>query len=347
LLRRAEQAARSGRWVAVMVAYEAAPAFEPALRVRPGDSLPLAWSGCFDAPVAELSWTYGKYSVSGWTASVDRTHFDRDIDAIRAAIARGDVYQVNHTFRLRANFKGDPLCWFMRLRAAQPQGYCAYLDLGSYRILSASPELFFRREGDELCARPMKGTVRRGHNSEEDEELAQWLHRSPKNRAENAMIVDVIRNDLSRVALPGTVRVPALFTIERYPTVLQMTSTVTASARPGTTLEDIFCALFPCASISGAPKISSTGVIASLEDTWRGIYCGTVGLIAPGGDAIFNVAIRTVLLETASGEAICGVGGGITWDSLAAEEYEEALTKAAFLRAQETCQINGLSVYDV
>jgi len=336
LLQHAERTARGGAWVAAFVLYEAAAAFDSAHRVHECSSLPLAWCGVFDAPLPAFRRPdSARFEVASWQPSVDRARFNADIASIRECIACGDVYQVNYTFRLCSTFAGDDLAWFMRMRGAQPNGYCAYFNLGRYRILSASPELFFRRDVDRLMSRPMKGTAPRGSNPAQDESLATWLQQSAKNRAENAMIVDVLRNDLSRIATPGTVRVPALFTIERYPTVLQMTSTVTATARPGVVLDDIFTALFPCGSISGAPKISALQVIAELEGVSRGIYCGAIGLMAPGGDAVFNVAIRTVMLDTASGRATCGIGGGITWDSSPEEEYDEALCKCRFLTAHD------------
>jgi para-aminobenzoate synthetase/4-amino-4-deoxychorismate lyase len=226
--------------------------------------------------------------------------------------------------------------------AAQSHGrFNAYLDIGERQILSLSPELFFAWDGKQIMARPMKGTLSRGalpdsesaSNSWQasDEAEAQALVTSEKNRAENLMIVDLLRNDLARVAVTGSVTVPHLFSLETYPTVHHMTSTVTATTRDGTTLEDIFCALFPCGSITGAPKIKTTEIIASLENSPRGIYCGAIGYMTPDQHAVFNVPIRTVTMDHAHGMAQCGVGGGITWDSTAGEEHAEALTKARFL----------------
>jgi len=179
----------------------------------------------------------------------------------------------------------------------------------------------------------MKGTARRGRWPEEDRQMADWLKNSEKNRAENLMIVDLLRNDLSRIALPHSIRVAEMFAIERHPTVWQMTSTITAQARPHTRLDELFAALFPCGSVTGAPKAKALELIAQLESAPRGIYCGAIGLIQPGGDAMFNVAIRTVTLDSETGEATCGVGGGITWDSTAGDEYDEALIKSRFLEA--------------
>lgn len=336
VLSSAEARSRAGAWVAGFVSYEAAPAFDPALRVRPGGSLPLAWFGVFDAPLLGVPEpATAETTQSGpWQPSIGKERFIADIAAIRTAIFEGEVYQVNHSLRLAGNFRGDAYAWFCRLRTAQPNGYAAYLDIGGQRILSISPELFFRREGDRLTARPMKGTAPRGRWPEEDAGRADWLAASDKNRAENLMIVDLLRNDLSRVATPHSVQVPALFSVERYPTLLQMTSTVTAQARPGTGLDDLFAALFPCGSITGAPKAKAMEIIAGLETEPRGVYCGAIGLLRPGGDAIFNVAIRSLVIDTVEGKAVCGLGSGVTWDSSAADEYDEVFLKSRFLAAE-------------
>ena len=332
-LRAVYQAARAGSYAAGFVVYEAAPACDPALRVRPPvGALPLLWFGIFDAPTAAPESAPGTFTLSEWQPTVARPDYATAIDAVRAAIARGDTYQANYTMRLRAQFSGDDLAFYEQLRAAQAASYCAYLNLGRYRILSASPELFFRWDGAQIVTRPMKGTAPRGRWPAEDDAQAAWLAASEKNRAENLMIVDLLRNDLGRIAQIGSVRVPALFTVERYRTVHQLTSTVHARTRPGTQLADIFTALFPCGSITGAPKIETMKLLTKLEDTPRGVYCGAIGIVAPGGAATFNVAIRTVALDTATGTAEYGVGGGITWDSNAADEYAEALLKAALLR---------------
>src|SRR5665213_902471 len=244
-LREAEAFAKDGAWVAGFVLYEAAPAFDAACRAPHAVDLPLAWFAVFDQPISDPLIPVGhRIGPQVWVPTQGRSEYDRGVAKIHGAIRRGDAYQVNFTLRLRAAFAGDDLAWFARLRQAQASEYCAYLDLGRYRILSASPELFFRRDGDLLTTRPMKGTAPRGRWTEEDEERREWLYRSEKNRAENVMIVDLLRNDLSRVALPHSVEVPALFDIERYPTLLQMTSTVTGRAREDVGLEEIFAALF-------------------------------------------------------------------------------------------------------
>ena len=332
----AEACARDDAWVVGFVAYEAAPAFDRAHVVRGPGALPLAWFAVFDRPF-DTAALEGRPFIAprGWSLSRPRGAYDANVEAILVAIARGDAYQVNYTLRLRSRFAGDALGWFLRMRERQAPGYCAYLDLGRHRILSASPELFFRRDGERLTTRPMKGTAAPGATAEETRARAVALEGSEKNRAENLMIVDLLRNDLSRVAVPHSVTVPELFHVEAYPTVLQMTSTVTALARPGVGLADVFAALFPCGSVTGAPKIKAMEMIARLEDAPRDIYCGAIGMIAPGGDAIFNVAIRTVLVDTETGEATCGVGGGIVADSSPGAEHDELLLKARFLEEPE------------
>ncbi|HEV2706413.1 MAG TPA: aminodeoxychorismate synthase component I [Pyrinomonadaceae bacterium] len=331
-LRVVQQAADEGLYAAGYVAYEAAPAFDPALVAHTPGSMPLVWFGLFDAPSAVCTLSASApFSLSEWRPSVGRDAYCTRAEAAREAIARGDTYQVNYTFRLRARFDGDAFSFYERLRAAQPTPYGAYLNTGRHTIVSVSPELFFRRDGSAILTRPMKGTVRRGRWNEEDAELSAWLAASEKNRAENVMIVDLLRNDLGRVAETGSVHVPTLFAIERYPTVFQMTSTVAARLTASATLEEIFAALFPCGSVTGAPKVSTMRLIKSLEDSPRGVYCGAVGMVEPGGAAVFNVAIRTVVIEHETGAAVYGVGGGVTWDSVAADEYAEALDKAALL----------------
>lgn len=335
-LARVERAVASGLHAVGCVAYEAAPAFDAALRVREGDGLPLAWFALFREPLAaDAASAPGSFSLSEWTPDVSRREYDAAIDAIREGIARGDYYQVNHTFRLRARFEGDPLGLYEKLRGAQGAGFCAYLDLGRWRVLSASPELFFRRAGDAVTVRPMKGTARRGRWAEDDLARREALARSAKDQAENVMIVDLLRNDLGRVSEIGSVAVPSLFDVEQYPTVWQMTSTITSQLRPGVTLPELFGALFPSGSVTGAPKVAAMRRIAGLERAPRGPYCGAIGVLAPGGDWTFNVGIRTLCLDTSNGEATYGVGGGITWDSTPEREYEEALLKARILTQEQ------------
>ena len=273
----------------------------------------------------------GAYSLTKWNSSVSMDEYRESIMSIKQSIENGDTYQTNYTIRLNSQFHGDDIALFQKLKKAQASNYCAYIDTGEHSILSASPELFFRLEGDQVTARPMKGTIERGKSFAEDEANASWLYQSEKNRAENVMIVDLLRNDLGILAEPGTVHVPKLFEIEQYPTVHQMTSTIEAKISENIQLVDIFKALFPCGSITGAPKISTIEIISNLEKSPREVYCGAIGYITPNQEAIFNVPIRTVVVDQKTGKATYGVGGGITWDSTAEGEYHEVLAKASLL----------------
>ncbi|MCB9419710.1 MAG: aminodeoxychorismate synthase component I [Ardenticatenaceae bacterium] len=315
-------------YAAGFITYEAAAAFNLPIHPAP-DGLPLLWFGLYQQPIVNCQSAIDHYQLGQWQPSVQWTDYEAAIARIKAEIAAGNTYQVNYTYNLRADFEGDPRRLFADLAAAQQAEYAAFLDIGRYAICSASPELFFRLDGDVLTSKPMKGTAVRGRTLVEDKTNMAWLHHSEKNRAENVMIVDMIRNDMGRVAQIGSVHVPELFVVERYPTVLQMTSTVTARTRAP--LTDILAAMFPCASITGAPKVRTMRIINELEPEPRGVYTGAIGYIAPNRQAQFNVAIRTVVVDREQETAVYGVGGGIVWDSDAAEEYEECRIKAQVL----------------
>jgi para-aminobenzoate synthetase / 4-amino-4-deoxychorismate lyase len=335
LLQSVEAEAHSGFWVALMLSYEAAPAFDAALKTHPSTNFPLAWASVFDGPSPADPFTArDKHEIGPWQLLASRSEFHDGVSRIRELIAKGDTYQVNYTFPLTASFKGDPRGCYLELCKAQRSSYCAYLDLGRYKVLSLSPELFFELSGDSIRARPMKGTIKRGRWAAEDNQLAKRLMESAKDRAENVMIVDLLRNDLGKVSLPGTVKVAKLFELERYPTLWQMTSTVEGTLRQGVGLTQLMTALFPCGSITGAPKIGTMEIIRELEQYPRNVYTGTIGLIRPGGDCVFNVAIRTLILDSATSEVTFGVGAGITFDSNAESEYEESLLKSAFLESR-------------
>jgi para-aminobenzoate synthetase/4-amino-4-deoxychorismate lyase len=331
-LHQIEDAVKQGLTAVGFITYEAAPAFDEALSTRPPGPLPLLWFGLYKGverlntfPVSPLS----PFSVSPWTPSISYGQYQGAIERIKSYIAAGDTYQVNYTMRLQADFEGDPWALFEALNRAQRVHYSAYLHCGEHVICSASPELFFRLSGSTIICRPMKGTAPRGRSWEEDEKRAQWLHQSIKNRAENVMIVDMVRNDLGRIALPGSVEASRLFDIERYDTLFQMTSTVTALTDASWC--DIMKALFPCASITGAPKVRTMEIIAELETEPRGIYTGCIGYLSPERRAQFNVAIRSVYIDMTAGRAEYGTGGGIVWDSVDAQEYDECHTKALVL----------------
>ncbi|HWO69551.1 MAG TPA: aminodeoxychorismate synthase component I [Actinomycetota bacterium] len=343
VLEAAEAAAARGLWAAGFVAYEAAPGLDPDLAVRPRlpddpfADLPLAWFALFEGlePVelAEPRAAREPSPPDAWRPEVDDGRYRADVEAIRSLIAAGEVYQVNHTLRLRSRLTGDPRGLYRDLCLAQRGAYNAYLALGRYHVCSASPELFFERRGERVVVRPMKGTAPRGRWPEEDRAARERLRASAKDRAENAMIVDLLRNDLGRVARPGSVRWPRLFDAERYETVWQLTSTVEAELRPGVGFADLFRALFPSGSVTGAPKVRAMRAIAELEASPRGVYTGAVGYLAPGEDrrARFAVAIRTAVVDAETGAAEYGTGGGITYDSDPEAERREAVAKAAVL----------------
>ena len=354
-------AAQQGRWCVGHVRYEAAPAFDAALQTHAADG-PLAWFAVYDAPqpgtddAADAAAAAAPAQVV-WNDSPEREAFDAALAQIQQAIAAGELYQVNYTAPFRGTLQGSPQALFAALLRAQPGGYAAYLQAGDEQVLSMSPELFFdwqdAPEGGTLLARPMKGTAPRGATPEQDAQQAEHLRTAPKERAENVMIVDLLRNDMSRIALPHSVQVPALFATQALPTVWQMTSDVTARTRPGTTLTDVFAALFPCGSVTGAPKVRAMQMIRDLESTPRGVYCGAVGVVRPvegsaGPDglhrvaATFNVPIRTVVLQgpakdagtgpdPAPVRATCGIGSGITSGAGAAAEWAEWRHKRAFV----------------
>ncbi len=321
----------------LLLAYEAAPAFDSALVTRrPSGPVPLAWAAAYDlaqateGPVDSLS--PEPPLVPAWTPAIDEARFSTDIARVLRHIAAGDTYQVNYTFPLRTDFGVDPWQWFLACARQADVPYASYVDVGDGVVMSVSPELFLERRGRRVRTRPMKGTSRRGRWLAEDVRMADALVHSGKARAENVMIVDLLRNDLGRVAATGSVRVRDLCALERYPTVWQLTSTVEATVRPGIDLFALLQATFPCGSVTGAPKVRTMEIIAATEQAPRGIYTGAICLLRPGGDLVASVPIRTATLDRRSGHAVFPVGAGITADSDAAEEWAECLAKARVVR---------------
>ncbi|HQT92135.1 MAG TPA: aminodeoxychorismate synthase component I, partial [Candidatus Kryptobacter bacterium] len=317
------------------LAYEAAPAFDPALSVRADGEFPLLWFGLFRQPDEFARFPVPASSGQSnfiWQSSVTQDEYRDRVGRIHEYIRSGDTYQVNFSYRMRATVLRDPLALFAELMVGQETQNAAFVDTGEWAILSASPELFFRLKGDHIESKPMKGTAARGLSYQGDCRNAEMLRASEKERAENLMIVDMVRNDIGRVAETGSVKVPSLFTIERYPTVWQMTSTV--YGRTKAPLVTIFQALFPPASITGAPKRRAMEIITELESSPRRVYTGAIGWIAPDRRAEFSVAIRTMLLNRKDGCAEYGVGSGIVWDSERDREWEECSLKARILYAR-------------
>jgi para-aminobenzoate synthetase/4-amino-4-deoxychorismate lyase len=326
-----------GYYAAGYVSYEAGASFDKKLSVKKDHTMPLIYFGIYSKPPVKCQNSKSNKSIKQdimWDLNVSENEYKEKIDAIKQSISSGDTYQVNYTMKFNADYHFDDSCFYEQLLRAQNANYSAYLQLGRFRILSVSPELFFEVHSGKIVTRPMKGTIKRGRWFEEDIANQQELSHSEKDRAENLMIVDLLRNDLSKIAKTGTVKVPKLFEVEKYPTVYQMTSTVTAELADGISFTNIFKALFPCGSITGAPKVSTMEIINELEDSPREVYCGSIGYITPEKNAVFNVAIRTVVVDTEKEKMYYGVGGGITWDSNTASEYKEAITKAAVLHEE-------------
>ena len=344
-----EHAALRGLWCVGAVRYEAAAALDAALSVHAPDG-PLAQFAVYDQPLPWPTATDCTPVHAAWQPALQRPVFDAALAAIHGAIQRGEVYQVNFTapmtgtLNVAADVAEDTAgqALFAALQRAQPGGYAAWLHGGDEQVLSVSPELFFDWRAGQLLARPMKGTAPRGITLETDAELAHTLRTSVKERAENVMVVDLLRNDMSRVALPFSVRVPRLFYTEPLLSVWQMTSDVTASTRDGCTLADVFAALFPCGSVTGAPKVQAMQIIKALEPEPRGVYCGAVGVVRPGSGgtvhATFNVPIRTVTVRQ---QALrCSTGSGITADATPDGEWAEWQHKRAFVeRASQPFQL--------
>lgn len=304
----------------------------------PQDGLPLAWFALFGKRcevVAGEGLPQGAVPSPQVTPECCQMAYDHAVSRIHEAIGQGETYQINYTFTLQGNCQLDPLPFYRQLLQSQQPAFGAFLQIGSHTILSASPELFFSVQDGVITTRPMKGTASRGRYPAEDVLQVQCLRNSPKEQAENLMIVDLLRNDLGQIAKTGSVQTTALFDVESYPTVHQMTSTIAARLQPETGMVDIFRALFPCGSVTGAPKRSSMALIAELEAHPRGVYCGAIGYLAPEGEACFSVAIRTLLLDHHTNRISMGVGSGITWDAEPLAEYAECLTKAVFLQQGE------------
>ena len=335
-----EERVGAGLHAAGFLSYEAASALNGDLTTRASEGFPLLWFGLFQErsslplPPASL-----RFECRNWEPSLDRERFARAIAAIRELIAAGDCYQVNFTLRQRFSFSGCARSFFSELARSQPTPYSSYLETGSYRIVSASPELFFSLADGVLTTRPMKGTSARGRWFEEDQALKLALRESPKELAENLMIVDLLRNDMGMISRTGSVQVSSLFDVETHPTVHQMTSTIESRVRQGVGTLELFQALFPCGSVTGAPKRRSMEIIAELEGAPRGLYTGCIGYLSPGGEAKFSVAIRTAVIDLATGRGEIGIGSGITFDSTADDEYAECLAKARFAQ-QKSCDFH-------
>lgn len=330
------------------IGYECGYHFENiATRTPLPSSMPLAWFGIYrrpfifnhqagswetDTPSLSRDIHDSTYSLTNCSLRISEAEYVKRIAAIKAYIAAGDTYQVNFTDKYTFDFSGSPVVFFASLREKQKVGYSAFINADGKHILSFSPELFFKISGDKISTRPMKGTARRGRNLAEDDAIRNWLQNDEKNRSENLMIVDLLRNDIGRISEIGSVEAKEMFSVEKYETLFQMTSNIEGTLRPGLSLYDMFRSIFPSGSVTGAPKIRTMQIIHELEGEPRGVYTGALGFFAPKKEAVFNVAIRTILLDGGKGEM--GVGSGIVFDSEPVREYEECTLKAHFLTQQ-------------
>ncbi|NPD14574.1 aminodeoxychorismate synthase component I [Xinfangfangia sp. D13-10-4-6] len=351
----ADRARRAGAWIAGYISYEAGYAFEDRLSpLTPKNRrLPLVHLATFMGPsdpsalLARMEAEAASAQISAPQPLISRADYDTAITRVLDLIAAGDIYQANLTFPLAAQLlSGTPEGLYGRLRRSGPVGHGAFVNLvGEAAMVSRSPELFFRVDADgRITTRPMKGTRPRDPDPARDAALAQDLHQSPKDRAENLMIVDLLRNDISRISQVGSVKVPSLYAVEHYATVHQMVSEVQGQLASPPSLPDLIRALFPCGSVTGAPKIRAMEVIREVEPFARDVYCGAIGWMAPDGRADFSVAIRTLTVDVGDGEngaASAGeirmnVGGGVVHGSTPDGEWEEALWKARFVKAAVT-----------
>ena len=333
LLAQVESYQEQGYYVVGYVSYEAAPAFEEKLAVHKAPLLGeyLLYFTVHDrVETSPIPLTYEEVDLpSKWQEETSAENYEKAITQIHHHLRQGDTYQVNYTVQLKQDLSAYPFAIYNRMVVEQEAGYNAYVEHDEMAVISMSPELFFEQNDRELATRPMKGTTQRGVTDQEDLAQASWLEQDSKNRSENMMIVDLLRNDMNRISEVGSEHVERLCQVEQYSTVWQMTSTIKSQLRPDVDLVEIFRSLFPCGSITGAPKIATMEIIKNLEPQPRGVYCGTIGLLLPNGRRIFNVAIRTIQLH--QGKAGYGVGGGITWDSTWESEYREVHQKAAVL----------------
>lgn len=336
LLAEVEAYQNQGYYAVGYVSYEAAPAFETKFEVIDGPLMSeyLLYFTIHETVQTEpIPLTYKPIDLpKSWQELTSAEEYKAAIEQIHHHIRQGDTYQVNYTVQLQQNLTADPFAIYNRLVVEQNAHYNAFIQHDDVSIISISPELFFKKDGDRLTTRPMKGTTNRGLTTETDLKQAQWLAQDQKNRSENMMIVDLLRNDMNRISKIGSEDVKSLCQVEQYSTVWQMTSTIETQLLPNSSLSDVFQALFPCGSITGAPKIATMEIIKKVEKQSRGVYCGAIGILVPQGPSIFNVAIRTLQMEET--KAIYGVGGGITWDSNWESEYEETKQKAAVLYRQ-------------
>lgn len=333
-LQQIEQASNAGFYLAGYFSYELTYAFNTAQRhCKINNRMPLLWFGVFHAPVNELpdSVEDGEFELGKWEMQLSRSQYQRDFKKIMRAIDNKEIEEINYTVPFEATFTGSAYRYYKQLKEAQQANYCAYFQFDQFSILSASPELFFQFEKDAITMRPMKGTVKRGKTVEEDLNRKAWLKQSEKNKLENRLTTNLMCEELEKITHKKNIDITAPYQVEQYPTVYQMTSEITGKVNDTISWSALIRALFPCGSISGVPKSESLHFIKALESGPREVYCGAMGYISPGNQAVFNVPIRTVWVDHNRQRAYYGAGGGITAQSLMKEEYEEVLAKTDVL----------------
>lgn len=329
-----QYATANGFYAAGYISYEATGAFYPSISPRKDNKMPLLWFGIFEQQNNFISTDDSKYVIGNWQMNLSKQEYVHKFNEIMAAIKANQFEQINYTVKFKAPFTGNTYRYYQALKQAQQSKFSAYLDIGDFQILSASPELFFKLQANKITARPMKGTIHRGKTFEEDVINKTWLQTSDKNKFENKLTTELMKQELESIVKLNTLEVLKPFEVEKYPTVYQMTSTITGDLKANLSLTDIIKELFPCGSISGAPKRASLEFISMIETEAREVYCGAIGYITPGNEAVFNVPIRTVLVDQKTQVAEYGAGGAITIHSNVTEEYKEVITKSSILHVK-------------
>lgn len=333
--KKVEKAVNNGYYVAGYISYEATYALYDVQQNTVPNKLPLLWFGVFQQPTFDEIDTSEQFSIGKWNILETKEKYNESLQLIKDAIYDGVTEQVNYTVQFEARFNGDGFTYYNQLKNAQRAKYNAYLDIGAFQILSASPELFFQINDGVITVKPMKGTIHRGKTFAEDNENKRWLQTSHKNREENKLITQLMKNELEKVAHEETIDIKEIYKVEKYPTVFQMTSTITGNVLPHMSTIDILKQLFPAGSISGIPKRETLQLISELESYPREVYCGAIGYITPENNAVFNVPIRTATIDINNHIIRYGSGGAITKHSIAEEEYKEVLTKTKILNWQQ------------
>src|SRR5699024_7567932 len=326
-----EEAIEAGFYVAGYVTYEVAYSLFDIKATYDDENMPLLSFGVFNAPSPAPVQAYQPYKVSEWKMTQTKTEYAAHFQQVMEALEAGRTEQVNYTVAFTAEFTGDAYHYYNTLKNAQQAAYAAYLQMDNKQILSVSPELFFHVKNDTIKVKPMKGTIKRGQTYEEDIEKEKFLRQSEKNKTENKIITNLMKNELKEVAKHDTIHISEAFTVEKYPTVYQMTSTVEAELAERVNIVDVLRKLFPCGSIPGAPKKETLQLIHDIETAPRHVYCGAIGYFTPDGEAVFNVPIRTVTIDGETNIASYGAGGAITAQSTMKDEYEEVYTKTKVL----------------